>query len=728
MESHTRYSDLAAARRREAGLRLGLALVVGGVAALLVDLKIAAVWLLLVIVSQAFDGVFLRRFEGRVDADIPRRTRVLYGVCALMTALTYSGIALPGWLAADLYGKVFAYLLPAGALLNLAMSLRRAPLALVGGWIGHIAVLMALPWLVPAHEGVHVLGAICVTLSVLIFVAHLIIATRRSAKAADALEDALRDAREALERSATAEHRLSVAAEIANLYIYEVDFRRGVLTSAGAQPEFLERPITYDAVMEDGFHLVDPRDRPDVVAAWRAYRAGDAPYRAEYRVSRQDGQDVWVYAGAELFRDAEGEPIKLVGIMRDITDRRQEQAELVEARNRAEAGSRAKGDFLAMMSHEIRTPLNGILGMAQVMMREPLPALQRHRLEVIGQSGQVLLELLNNALDLAKIEADRLELEEAPVDVAALVHGVVDIFASHVAEKDVSLEAHVEPQAEGVYLGDATRLRQVLNNLVSNAVKFTPRGHVRVTLRRIDDGLRIVVSDTGVGIPAAQQAKLFGAFVQADASTTRRFGGSGLGLAITRRLVTLMGGTLSFESIVDRGSTFTADLPLSSVEPDGLHIAEAASAHTDLEEFPPLRVLAAEDNPVNQLVLRTLLLQVGVDPYMVSDGAQAVEAWSQQPWDLILMDVQMPVMDGVTAVSEIRRRELATGRRTPVIALTANVMSHQVSEYLAAGVDQVVAKPIEADRLFAAMEASLEAAAASAAGAGVGAAGAEAAG
>ncbi len=261
--------------------------------------------------------------------------------------------------------------------------------------------------------------------------------------------------------------------------------------------------------------------------------------------------------------------------------------------------------------------------------------------------------------------------------------------------------------AEGVYLGDAVRVRQLIANLVSNALKFTEAGEVSVEADATAAGLTLRVRDTGVGIGPEAMGRLFEDFVQADASTTRRYGGTGLGLAICRRLARTMGGTIEAASEPGRGALFTVSLPLQRLRSDDPAPTGAAGPE-DAAAFETVRVLAAEDNAVNQLVLKTLLAQVGIEPHLVANGREAVEAWAREPWDVVLMDVQMPEMDGPTAAREIRVREAAEGRRrTPIIALTANVLAHQIGAYLEAGMDAHVAKPIEAARLFAALQEAL---------------------
>ena len=375
------------------------------------------------------------------------------------------------------------------------------------------------------------------------------------------------------------------------------------------------------------------------------------------------------------------------------------------AQMRAEAASAAKSTFLATMSHEIRTPLNGVLGMAQAMAADGLPDHQRERLGVIRQSGESLLAILNDILDLSKIEAGKLELELVEFDLADIAHRAHSTFTALANEKGLSFSLDIGP-ACGRYLGDPVRLRQILYNLISNALKFTEKGEIRVSARYAEGVLSIAVADTGIGIAPDNRAKLFTKFDQLDSSTTRRFGGTGLGLAICHELAQLMGGAIGVESELGGGSCFTLEFPLPRLGDGRTQPVEEAIEEL---EAVSLRVLAAEDNLVNQLVLNTLLHQMGVDPVVVENGQAAVEAWEAGVWDVILMDVQMPVMDGVTAATLIRQKEKASGRpRTHIVALSANAMAHQVSQYLAAGMDGHVAKPIEVSALYNALCAAAE--------------------
>ena len=391
----------------------------------------------------------------------------------------------------------------------------------------------------------------------------------------------------------------------------------------------------------------------------------------------------------------------LLSLGTDVTDVRRSEAALAEALERAEAANRAKSEFLATMSHEIRTPLNGVLGMTQAMQGGELDATQRERLGVIQGAGEALLSLLNDVLDISKIEAARIELEDGVVDIDAIAAQVTATFSALAAEKDLCITFDVSETASGCWRGDPGRVRQVLQNLVSNAVKFTERGAVHLDIGQDGRHLILRVADTGPGIAPELHGQVFDSFVQADASTTRRYGGSGLGLAICHALVSLMSGEILLDSLPGEGTTFTVRLPLERAERP---MAQAA-VHEPAHDGPPLRILAAEDNPMNQLVLRTLLDQVGMEARIVANGQEALAAWEEGGWDVILMDVQMPVMDGPTAARRIREIERRNGGpRIPIIALTANAMSHHLADYRLAGMDALVAKPIRLPELFAALK------------------------
>jgi signal transduction histidine kinase/CheY-like chemotaxis protein len=377
--------------------------------------------------------------------------------------------------------------------------------------------------------------------------------------------------------------------------------------------------------------------------------------------------------------------------------------ELAAREYAADAANRAKSQFLATMSHELRTPLNGILGMAQVLAAEPLSTEQKDRVKVIRRSGETLLAVVNDLLDLSNVEAGAFSLEMGEFDLEHLVRGIAAAYRPRAEKQGLTFDFEIGAAACGLYRGDAARVRRILYGLSDNAVKFTPAG--RVALKADHEGGRLIfrVSDSGIGISDDDLPHLFDGFFQADGSFSRKYEGAGVGLAICRELTRMMGGEIDAVSRLGEGSTFTVRLPLERVAPTAAQTPAAPPAMTDGDA--ELRILAAEDNPTNQLVLKTLLSAAGLHPVFANDGREALTAWESQTWDLVLMDIQMPQMNGVEATQAIRRRERKIGRPyTPIIAVTANAMTHQVAEYLAAGMDGVVTKPVDLATLLGAME------------------------
>ena len=359
----------------------------------------------------------------------------------------------------------------------------------------------------------------------------------------------------------------------------------------------------------------------------------------------------------------------------------------------AVAANQAKSAFLAMMSHELRTPMNGVLGMAHVLGRSELLEEQRAAVNVILNSGQGLMAVLNDILDLSKVEAGKVEREAAQFDLRDVVQAVGGVAQAMAAEKQIALRVSISADAPTWVVGVITRVRQILLNLLTNAVKFTERGEIVLSLCRAPSGkTHVSVADSGVGISPDAAVRLFNAFVQEDASTTRRFGGTGLGLAISRQLARLMGGDLDFTSTLGKGSTFVALLDL----PDCIAGAENAESRGACDDEIPagLRVLVADDNASNRAVAQAFLVAVGCEAIMAENGEQALAVLQAQDVDVVLMDIHMPVMDGVEAARRIRAGE-TPNRQVPLVALTADAMSGDRERYLAIGFDEHLPKPLE---------------------------------
>ncbi|SDL59553.1 hybrid sensor histidine kinase/response regulator [Paracoccus chinensis] len=437
-------------------------------------------------------------------------------------------------------------------------------------------------------------------------------------------------------------------------------------------------------------------------------KGGQRQLNYECRVLRKDGTQRWVRGTAEMSYDDQGQPEVLTGSLQDVTKEIAQQRALRDALDRAERANSAKSEFLAIMSHELRTPMNGILGMLAAIEAQLEDGTRREQIRIAQSSAKALLVILNDVLDMSKIEAGRLELEPAPFDLGALVRGTIDLYAETARSKGIALSAHMDEALPRWLHGDGPRIRQILANIVSNAVKFTQDGRVELSVTRQDEdkgeaapgsmvALRFRVTDDGIGIPLDKQDQLFGRFNQLDASYSRRFGGTGLGLAISRSLAELMGGRMDFSSKPGAGSSFWLDVVLPVAEP--LAGTDRVGAEAPL---PSMRILVAEDNATNRVVARVLLEQLGQRLAFAANGAEAVRAAQAESFDLILMDISMPVMDGMEATRQIRALKGGSAR-LPILALTAHAGRAEQDACLAAGCNEVLTKPLDPAALRAAL-------------------------
>ncbi|WP_158638008.1 PAS domain S-box protein [Sphingomonas ginsenosidivorax] len=460
-----------------------------------------------------------------------------------------------------------------------------------------------------------------------------------------------------------------------------------------------------------------PKERmhPDDKEAIDAYRiklhasAGRSPTSVRFRLCRADGNYAWIEASSRL-TDVDGAPC-VITVWRDVSDQVAIEAELTAAKAAAEAASVAKAGFLANMSHEIRTPMNGVIGFAELLLASDLTPGQRRDAGLIADSGKTMMKLLNDILDLSKIEAGQLDVVAEPFDLPHAVRACGKLLAPGAAQKHLAFDVTVADDVPRFVIGDGLRVRQVVLNLVGNAIKFTAQGSVALCVELTEDHgepwLAITVRDTGIGIAPDRQSAIFEEFVQADHSITRRYGGTGLGLAISNRLATLMGGRILVDSVVGQGTAVTLMLPAAIARTQPTPTPDSSTPpHTSAA---PSRVLLAEDHEVNQLLVRAMLAHGGHSVVLVQDGQAAVDAVRESvaagtPFDLVLMDMQMPVMDGLAATRAIRAAEPAGQRRLPIVALTANAFAADLDSCRAAGMDDHVAKPVSMEALLAAVD------------------------
>jgi PAS domain S-box-containing protein len=459
-----------------------------------------------------------------------------------------------------------------------------------------------------------------------------------------------------------------------------------------------------ELLVTPNYRYMHPDDTEAVQAFIDSVTAETGPKTMDYRVFTKDGSFVWAETTFTRLNDGSG---RLLSVSRDVTRRKALEDELKDALARSEGAAAAKTDFLANMTHELRTPLTAVVGFAGVLRQSrTLSALDARHAGLIHDAAKTLLGVVGDVLDFSKLEAGGFELDPEPFDPAQTVRSAVAIVAEQAAAKGLALTIDIDaPDPAPVLMGDAPRLRQVLLNFLSNAIKFTREGGVTVdlsgSLRAERCHMRIAVTDTGIGIDASHLDALFTRFTQADASVSRQFGGTGLGLAISKQIIEAMGGRIGVDSVVGEGSTFwfEIDLPIAA---DDTCSAEPEAAGGALDR--PIRALVVEDNAVNRELITTLLSPFGLEIDTACDGAEALEAVGRNRYDVILMDMQMPVMDGLTATRRIRALADRDAARTPIIAMTANVLPEQVARCREAGMDDHIGKPINLPQLLHALD------------------------
>ena len=451
--------------------------------------------------------------------------------------------------------------------------------------------------------------------------------------------------------------------------------------------------------LDEAVNLWAPADRARFIADLERAERNQSRLDFEGRLVDRFDPEIWLrVVGEPAFE--RGRCAFFRGATQDISEQRRVLAQLESSTAEARAANAAKSALLSNLSHEIRTPLNAILGMSQALAQETLSPVQREQVQVIGCAGKELVAVIDDLLDLSAIEAGRLELNVGVANLAEIAEAVEARFRPTAREKDLQLSLQVSSSARGDWHCDERRVRQVLTTLVANAVKFTERGEVSIVLDRGPEGVVLSVADTGPGITSGLREQLFEPFVQGDSSPTRLHRGVGLGLAICRELVRSMGGDISVTSVVGEGATFAVRLPLEAAEAPNKPIGARPPESIDAE----LRILVAEDNFTNRLIIETFFNQIGFRARIVGDGQALVEAWREERWDLILTDIQMPVMDGLAAARRIRAEEQKSGMPpTPILAVTADALSHHAEQYEAAGMNGLIPKPVDFTHLIRAI-------------------------
>jgi PAS domain S-box-containing protein len=445
----------------------------------------------------------------------------------------------------------------------------------------------------------------------------------------------------------------------------------------------------------------------------QVYTTGVPVKAFEYRVFAKNASTRFVEQTISLDRDRDGQAVGFVAITRDCTARKEAEEAAAKAKEAAEAANRAKSEFLANMSHEIRTPMNGIIGMTILALDTGLTPYQRECLLTVKSQADCLLTIINDILDFSKVESRKMELESIPFPLVESINDAIRPLALGARGKGLDFASKIAPDVPQHVIGDPVRLRQIVINLIANAIKFTTHGSVTlgIGVESLDTNgvtLHFCIADTGIGIPAAQQQRVFEPFQQADGSTTRQFGGSGLGLAIASTLVQLMNGRIWVDSEPGAGSTFHFNAVFATPPTSSVASGVVAGALAGETPIRPQTVLLAEDNPVNVRVVQGLLAKRGHKVTVVGNGRDAIDAAAQHPFDVVLMDVQMPDVDGFEATIAIRAREQGSGQRVRIIAMTAHAMSGDRDRCIAAGMDDYVSKPIDPRALYGAVERTVD--------------------
>ncbi|WP_417713706.1 ATP-binding protein [Pseudophaeobacter arcticus] len=669
--------------------------------------------------AEVIDGTFMRYAYRRLKAGAPsRRLRRISAVTGLLQGIgIFLGAATPYWVGTLFDGASLAEIDPLFAMSVLAGAAINAGLLMpynVPATVARLSVYTLAPYVL-MFSGDAVLdqmefqlrlGGLVILDGTLLWYLHFVtrsFARTRSILLTQALQQQeLEGAYERLLEQQVEAKRLALVARHANDSVLLIDQNNKVQWANEAFTRLTGYSFDEIQGREPGDLLNHPDTNPEALEQILEGRRTAQPFRMEILNRHKDGQDIWLETNQVPIRDGPGGKMSYIAIERDITVAKHNAQQLEEARQAAEEGGRAKSDFLATMSHEIRTPMNGVIGMAQLLEETDLDTDQKLYTNTILSSARTLLALINDILDLSKLDAGQISINPCDFDLHQCFDETIRLLRTQAETKGLVLDVERDADLPRYLHGDDHRLRQILNNLVGNAIKFTEKGRVKVTVESepaIGGGvmLNCAIIDTGIGIPKEMLTGIFERFSQADAAISRRFGGSGLGLAISRRLAEAMNGRITVTSEIDSGSCFTLSLPFALANPADMSVVPAPEGTGHHDGLSGVRVLVAEDNRVNRLLIQKFLKKTALELEFAHDGSEAVDKAKSFKPDIILMDVSMPVMDGLEATRIIR----SWGQPQPaIIALTANAFDTDREDCLAAGMNEFVTKPISRSQLL----------------------------